>query len=1111
MARIINIPIKVDVEGVNQGVNEFNRLNTTLRSAQDNIKNLNLKGLKSDLGGLKESVAGARVAFATLGTTLGVVTAGVAVVVGSFVLLAAHASELTEQFKELDIQLKTLQKTFGISRQSAVALYAQIEALKMGGLDLTDSLSKVNAISKNLNISLDATILLIQKFNDNLAPEQAKEAIEQLAEYGEHFDRLGFTAQEAGNIVANSIKAGGWADKVPDAIKEFGLALGQLSKEQKEISAEFGLDKYFKRIDEGLVSPAQGLVEITSELKRQSEAGRDVTKAVSSIFRAAGEDSEKVLLNLDQIVKKNIEINNLAQKKRDLDAAAIAANERILSNIESSKKAWDEVSISTKVLGLQLEGINTLFAKISNGLSFIGAKISQYFIEGLTIALGLAEGIYNVLASVVTLDFTNLEKKFFSGLFRAQVAVTNEQKKREAAEAELNKKRAVMLKCQASGGTWDELKKKCVQPQSGYGSTDKATIKEISALQEAEKRLETSYIKQKNIIDKAVANKEISTEQGNLKLAELEETHFKKVVDMANKLAGTKGKIDGEVVMFSKLKSDELHKIEVKTLENKHKTDKATIELEIATAKRQLEIATLNGNERLKVEQAIYAKEQKLLDMALERNEITWVKHLYETRDLSVSAIQAEISTVTELYNKTIETQKLTNEERVKLEIEFNNKINELKRRQTQEILDSEETLNSKRVEIDEKTHQLRMARMAKEVEMIKGEGGLIDAMNSYIDTQNKVQEIEVRMLERQRKIADVQAQIKDAQAKKDEKTVTSLSNYMGELLSQQSEDEEQQVAQTIQGIANMTKSVLNEVFSFISTMNQAQIDMLDKELERRKELLEVIRQQANAEISRLNVVMDIEKIRAEQRQKELDAYMKDLPEAHKQRIEQEKAEEQKRLEDIVNRNNFLINEERRRIKDAEQAVKVAENRKLALQQKQFETERAAKISNTLIDAIAGSISLWVNPGFPLAIALQAVVAAQTGIAIAKIAGEPNPYTKRYAKGTLNVTDGVEGVDSVPALLMPGEAVIPTKINKEYKDSVAAIYNKKIPASVLNNFVKNYNGYDKQANINIDLNAIVKAIEEKPVPIVNIDESGFQEYLVKTVEQSNKVKRKLGL
>lgn len=98
--------------------------------------------------------------------------------------------------------------------------------------------------------------------------------------------------------------------------------------------------------------------------------------------------------------------------------------------------------------------------------------------------------------------------------------------------------------------------------------------------------------------------------------------------------------------------------------------------------------------------------------------------------------------------------------------------------------------------------------------------------------------------------------------------------------------------------------------------------------------------------------------------------------------------------------------------------------------------------------ALINALTVTPSTAAPAALALAAAVA---GANLAKIIATPLP---KYNKGTLSVPGADHGFDSVHAMLRPGEAVIPTDINKRYAPTIKAIYEQKISASDINNFVR---------------------------------------------------------
>ena len=79
------------------------------------------------------------------------------------------------------------------------------------------------------------------------------------------------------------------------------------------------------------------------------------------------------------------------------------------------------------------------------------------------------------------------------------------------------------------------------------------------------------------------------------------------------------------------------------------------------------------------------------------------------------------------------------------------------------------------------------------------------------------------------------------------------------------------------------------------------------------------------------------------------------------------------------------------------------------------------------------------------------VLAGIAGAAqVALIAAQPIP---KFAKGTLSVKGGAPGKDSVHAMLMPGEAVIPAKMNRAYAPAIEAIYKGKVAPEMANDLL----------------------------------------------------------
>lgn len=136
---------------------------------------------------------------------------------------------------------------------------------------------------------------------------------------------------------------------------------------------------------------------------------------------------------------------------------------------------------------------------------------------------------------------------------------------------------------------------------------------------------------------------------------------------------------------------------------------------------------------------------------------------------------------------------------------------------------------------------------------------------------------------------------------------------------------------------------------------------------------------------------------------------------------------------------------------------------------------------------------------------LTAFVLAMGAAQAAAVIAQPIP---KYAKGTRRVEGGESGKDSVHALLMPNEGVMPVKQNLAYDRVLNAIFEEKIPATVLNTFAANYEMGARfrpqiapvvvEAKEPVDhTDKILDALSRQPRHITNFDEEGVSVWVEK--------------
>lgn len=154
----------------------------------------------------------------------------------------------------------------------------------------------------------------------------------------------------------------------------------------------------------------------------------------------------------------------------------------------------------------------------------------------------------------------------------------------------------------------------------------------------------------------------------------------------------------------------------------------------------------------------------------------------------------------------------------------------------------------------------------------------------------------------------------------------------------------------------------------------------------------------------------------------------------------------------IAERGNAqYLKAEEDRLKELQLARENAARRQLAID--------AALQASQLLVGITGAISKIATPGIGVAETIAAVativatLAAGYGIVKSLQGNQP-----RLKEGTTYVkrTKEPAGVDTIPAWLNEGEAVIPTHKNKAYHPTIKAVYEGTVPPEQLNKFVTTY-------------------------------------------------------
>ena len=101
------------------------------------------------------------------------------------------------------------------------------------------------------------------------------------------------------------------------------------------------------------------------------------------------------------------------------------------------------------------------------------------------------------------------------------------------------------------------------------------------------------------------------------------------------------------------------------------------------------------------------------------------------------------------------------------------------------------------------------------------------------------------------------------------------------------------------------------------------------------------------------------------------------------------------------------------------------------------------------------------------AVAKSQAANIRAGVSVGTIVAQTIPEFK-FAEGTKSVGGGIEGKDSVHALVMPGEAIIPTRKARKLQPTLDFIWENQYAPEMLNAFVKETKGGSNIVNVGFD-------------------------------------------
>lgn len=258
-------------------------------------------------------------------------------------------------------------KALGVSAGEISKVRSEIQATaETFDKEFKDIAGKANSLAKAYGISMsEANDIIAQGFASGGA--QNDEFLDSLGEYDQLFANAGFSAQEFVNVLNTGYDLGIYADKLPDAIKEAGLALNEQTKATKDalvnaFGANFS-DDILKKVRTGEMTTKEALQAIAAQSEKTQLTQQQQAQLTADVFKGAGEDAGgalKILQAVGQASQKEMDAS--ARKQLELQEATERLNkaQAELFEVKGFGDVWNGIKIAAT------EGLSTILEYLAD-------------------------------------------------------------------------------------------------------------------------------------------------------------------------------------------------------------------------------------------------------------------------------------------------------------------------------------------------------------------------------------------------------------------------------------------------------------------------------------------------------------------------------------------------------------------------------------------------------------------------------------------------------------------------------------------------------------------------------------------------------------------------
>ena len=398
--------------------------------------------LDGKFGGIISKISGVGAATSGAGAAMGLAFAGATTAAGFLIdKIAEIGQEAIEQANIVREQSILMQAAFRVSPEEAGEIVGIAKDLYMR--DIAESLEEASQIVRNVKSylpdgedlatvssyaaaiqkaygvdtqeSMKTATIMAQKFGISIAeaydvlaatmstsPAEASNISDTLKEFSVQFSDLGYTAQETGAIIAQSIDQGVWdVNKVGDAFKEANVRISEGSDEVRNALANMGLNAQ-NIVDAINAGDAAGALDTVIDKLGEVKNATEQNKYGLAIFGTMWED-----LGSEQILA-------LGNAVEGLDNVSGAISE-VTTHVEAAGNVFDKfwrgfsegaAMSGGDVFSAIIGGIENTKSRATEDMEDAGDNSVQGYIDGVEKATPRAEDAMHGFGASIKRAFT---------------------------------------------------------------------------------------------------------------------------------------------------------------------------------------------------------------------------------------------------------------------------------------------------------------------------------------------------------------------------------------------------------------------------------------------------------------------------------------------------------------------------------------------------------------------------------------------------------------------------------------------------------------------------------------------------------------------------------